>query len=382
VRRGPIDLSAPPAILVTSHPGDPSVADLERDAAAGLRPRRDYVELARRTAGVVIDAEHMAHRAAPAARRVARRAGLPAGQVAEAFLRRRSYGGVLAWADRLGVPFALLCKLARSRRDTVLVSVLLSNPKKAIPMRAARLHTHFGAIVAKGTQLEIAATRLGVPREKLHRGEQTVDERFWSARGDALDGGPVVAVGWEQRDYPTLLRAVDGLDVGLEVAVGSIAAPEHGGIRVSPLGDVPGNVRVRANLTPVQLRDLYGRARMVVVPLHDVEFDAGVTAITEAMAMGKPVIVSRTRGQRDILADGEQGLYVPPAQPRAMRAAIEGLAADPPRAAAMGRAGRALIERRHRLDLFIAQLAELLDGARLYRSGGLRGRSGSDAGRP
>jgi len=355
----------PPAILVTTYAGDPGVEQIARDAAAGLRPRKDYVELARRTAGIVVDAEHMAARARPAARRVAQRAGLPAGQVAEAFLRRGEYGGVLAWADRLGLPFALLCKLARSRRDTVLVSVALSNPKKALPMKALRLHTHLGAIVAKGTaQVEIAAERLGVPREKLHVGVHAVDERFWAPR-DARPpaGGPVVAVGWEERDYPTLLRAA-GTDVPVELAIGSIASSHADGIAVSPLGELPANVRLHANLKPRELRDLYARASLVVVPLRDVEFDAGVTAIAEAMAMGRPVVVTRTRGQRDLLVDGEQGVYVPPGDARAMREAIDRLSADPARAAAMGADGRALIERAHTLDRYVGELAALLTAGR------------------
>ena len=38
---------------------------------------------------------------------------------------------------------------------------------------------------------------------------------------------------------------------------------------------------------------MYARARLVVVPLHDVDFDAGVTTITEAMAMGKAVVATQ-----------------------------------------------------------------------------------------
>jgi glycosyltransferase involved in cell wall biosynthesis len=50
-------------------------------------------------------------------------------------------------------------------------------------------------------------------------------------------------------------------------------------------------------LSQLGLRDLYSQSRFVVVPLHEVDFDAGVTTLTEAMAMGKAVIVTRTRGR-------------------------------------------------------------------------------------
>jgi glycosyltransferase involved in cell wall biosynthesis len=101
----------------------------------------------------------------------------------------------------------------------------------------------------------------------------------------------------------------------------------------------------------------------VVVPLQDLDYDAGVTAIVEAMAMAKAVIVTRTRGQVDVLRDGEQGLYVPPADPRAMRAAIEYLLARPEEADRMGKAGHALIKERHALDAYVAKLVGIVRAA-------------------
>ncbi len=49
------------------------------------------------------------------------------------------------------------------------------------------------------------------------------------------------------------------------------------------------HVTVHRQLPHSALRDLYARARVVVVPLEDVDYDAGVTVITEALAMAKPV---------------------------------------------------------------------------------------------
>ncbi len=165
----------------------------------------------------------------------------------------------------------------------------------------------------------------------------------------------------------TLLRAVRGLDIRVDLAVGHSfsATGDTSGKEVrARIGDIKGeglppNVRL-STLSPPRLRELYASARFMVVPLQDLDYDAGVTAIVEAMAMAKAVIVTRTRGQVDVLRDGEQGLYVPPADPRAMRAAIEHLLAHPDEADRMGAAGHALVKRHHGLDAYTSKLVDIV----------------------
>jgi glycosyltransferase involved in cell wall biosynthesis len=60
----------------------------------------------------------------------------------------------------------------------------------------------------------------------------------------------------------------------------------------------------------------------------------------EAMERGRPVIASAVGGLPEIVADGETGLVVPPADAGALADAIAALAGDLPRAAGMGQAGR------------------------------------------
>jgi glycosyltransferase involved in cell wall biosynthesis len=330
-------------------------------AAAGERPRKDYVELARLLDADVVDYSYMTERAAPAARAVAASAGLPAGQVIEAILRGGRYERVCAWSERIGLPLAMLYKLADADRDLVLISSWLSGSSKALLVRRLGVHTHCRAIVSySSSQIEIAVNRLGVPRDKLFLALQPVDERFWRPR-PSLPTNLICAVGSSGRDYPTLFAAIRGMDLRLEIAVGAGDLPARALERRLDDAGRPPQATMR-HLRPSELRNLYGSARFVVLPLEDVEYDAGVTALTEAMAMGKAVILTRTRGQLDVLRDGEQGLYVPPADPRALRAAIEYLVAHPDEAERMGRAGRALIEERHRLTAYVSRLASIIRG--------------------
>jgi glycosyltransferase involved in cell wall biosynthesis len=126
---------------------------------------------------------------------------------------------------------------------------------------------------------------------------------------------------------------------------------------------VPANVTVQ-KFTQFDLRQLYADSAFLVMPLYNVTFQAGVTAILEAMAMERAVICSLTPGQTDVITDGVQGRYVPPGDVGALRAAIEQLIADPDDAKHMGLAGRQLIEREMNLDHYVARLAAVVRSLR------------------
>jgi glycosyltransferase involved in cell wall biosynthesis len=357
-------------VMVPAWRGQQTRAQLERQVESGERPRSDYVELARAINADIMDMQYMTERATPVARTVAKRFGVVPAQLVEAFLRQGRYDHIVARADRLGLPLALLFKLSMGRRDTVLVSVWLSHPKKAVFLSRFKAHSHLRAIINYGSvQMELARTRLSVPAEKLHHYLHPVDERFWHPLGEPTQDY-ILSVGAEARDYQILARAIDGLDVTAVIAVGSTVLRPSGDadalfgpmVRDAAYAGTSARIRLRQQVAHQELRRLYAQARFVVVPLHDVEFDAGVTTITEAMAMGKAVIATRSRGQVDVVRDGENGLYVPPGDADALRAAIARLMNNPDETERMGRAGRALVESRHTLDGWVASVAGVVTG--------------------
>jgi glycosyltransferase involved in cell wall biosynthesis len=171
-------------------------------------------------------------------------------------------------------------------------------------------------------------------------------------------------VGWEERDYETLLRAASGSDLRFELAVGRVGASATTGVTTARLGPPPPNVRLHANLSLSGLRDLYARAQFVVVPLKDVDYDSGSLTITEAMAMGKGGRRDADTGTaRPRARGGARSLRAPP-DPGALREVMQRLAADPDGTAAMGDAGRRLVERTHTLDGYVAALADVIAAAR------------------
>jgi glycosyltransferase involved in cell wall biosynthesis len=63
-------------------------------------------------------------------------------------------------------------------------------------------------------------------------------------------------------------------------------------------------------------------------------------ALVEAMALSRPVVVTRVGGLPEVVEDGRQGILVEPADPQALAAGIVTLLGDPDRREEMGRAGR------------------------------------------
>ncbi|NPV29911.1 MAG: glycosyltransferase [Firmicutes bacterium] len=87
----------------------------------------------------------------------------------------------------------------------------------------------------------------------------------------------------------------------------------------------------------------------------------GLTAL-EALALGKPVIATRVGALPEVIADGETGLLVPPADSAALARAMCRILEDAAGARRLGEAGRRLVEEKFSLAQTVAETA------RLYRS--------------
>jgi glycosyltransferase involved in cell wall biosynthesis len=85
-------------------------------------------------------------------------------------------------------------------------------------------------------------------------------------------------------------------------------------------------------------------------------------ALLEACASGLPIVATDVGGNREIVADGGNGLLVPAARPEALADALAALLRDPVRAAAMGRAGRDWALREASIDTMAARYDTLYCG--------------------
>jgi glycosyltransferase involved in cell wall biosynthesis len=292
--------------------------------------------------------------------------------LAWACFRQRQYPVIFTDGENVGIQLAILLKFfgpffnrGQDRPRHLMITHWLSVPKKRILFGFLHLETHVDTFIVYSTwQKQFIEKRWRVADKRVIFTPFMVDAQFFSPeqvnRTELLpqnipqNGRPLIcAVGLELRDYLTLVNAVRGLDIDVVIAADSPWSKRQD---AGKFDSVPANVHV-SRYSWADLRLLYSASAFVVVPLYNVTFQAGITSILEAMAMGKAVICSRTPGQSDIIADGVTGLYVVPEDADALREAINCLLAQPELAEKIGRAARQQIETFIDLPLYSRRLA-------------------------
>jgi glycosyltransferase involved in cell wall biosynthesis len=324
-------------------------------------PRKDY-EALREELGADLLHAGMLSRPWP---RVMR--GIALARAAKA--RAGDYAHIYCDSEHIGIPLAFMLRRSREPRLTMIAHYLTPR-KKRLAIRSLGTARRFEAVALHSPSQHKAALAAGFESRQLPVVPYQVDAVFW--RPASVPHTHVMSAGREFRDYPTLLRAVEGMSVDVRIAAGSPWSQRPLDID----GKLPANVTA-GRLAYTELREAYAAAHFVVVPVHDVDFQAGIITILEAMAMGKAVIVSRTRGQTGVVSGpmmrdgalqdiGEHtwpdatGIYVSPGDADSLRGAMQYLLDRPDVAARMGAAGRAHVEAGLTIEHFVRRLAPII----------------------
>jgi glycosyltransferase involved in cell wall biosynthesis len=163
--------------------------------------------------------------------------------------------------------------------------------------------------------------------------------------------GTIVSVGDDNmRDFETLCRAVSGTTVPVQIYTRKPIACR-----------IPDNVEViRRWVSYGDLREIYLQSCIVVVPIHSVIHASGINALLEAMAMGKPVVVSASKGISDYITHGETAWVVPPNDPDRLRDGILRLLRSPDLSQSLGQNARAFCERECALPVYAGRVAQVI----------------------
>lgn len=272
----------------------------------------------------------------------------------------------MRWADAVFTPlgrlFPLVARLRPRLRVVVVNYDLCTTYARSRRLRRALLRASVRSCtrvvcLAEAQRTELLA-QTGAVSERVVTVPLGIDASFFAPRPSEPGPKPVVlSVGKDlARDFATFCAAVAGLDVEARL----VTHP-----RMLANIDVPPTVRVLQGISDAQLRDEYAHAACVVLPQRRDGYPygseaGGLTALLEALAMGRLVVASERAVLRDYVVDGETAVLVPPEDPVALRTALERVLADEAGAAEVGRNARAAVEARFTTERFAADLARLL----------------------
>lgn len=238
----------------------------------------------------------------------------------KAFKAANGCAGIITLFPQLALLAALRKRVSGARAPIIAWCFNIGAPpgrlKRLIGRWAFQSVNHF--VVHSSREVTLAKEWFGIPERKvtfvpLQKGEMTI-----RATEDTREPF-IVAMGSANRDYRTLIEAIDGTGIPLTI----VAAP-----RCIAHLRIPKNVTHLHDLTHAACLELAARARISVIPLLDVEAASGQVTFLEAMRLGRPVITTRSPGTEDYITDGQTGLLVPVGDSRSLREAIHSLWTD------------------------------------------------------
>ncbi len=189
-------------------------------------------------------------------------------------------------------------------------------------------------VLGEGDERALRKCFEGYPLPPIVDAQFGVDVNFWKP-GASSRSETLLSVGSDSlRDYETLLGATSGMGLRIVTRLTidrSLVGPE---------------VVIDGNVDDVELRRLYQSAPCVIVPVKQQDRDSGHSVTLQAMACGRPVILSDTRGlwDRSRFVHGETCYLVEPGNPAALREHILHVRSHGEEAERVGRNARKLVE--------------------------------------
>jgi glycosyltransferase involved in cell wall biosynthesis len=253
---------------------------------------------------------------------------------------------ILSTVDTVGIPLMLLARAGRVRPPLVYIAI-------GLPERLARLRSK--------RMRRLYARALGSSAAVLAYSEHEAQElrAFLDSHGERA-GVSFVPFGVDVRAFaPTdappsvdvvMAGADPHRDVDLFLSVAS-AMPEQSFLLVTTADRARAlapseNLAIEADIPFGELRRRLESARVVALPVVDNTYSGATTVLLQAMALAKPVVVSRTRAIASGygLVDGENCRLVEPGDATRFRQALEGVLSDESHARALGSRARRTVE--------------------------------------
>ncbi len=238
--------------------------------------------------------------------------------------RRKDFDVVVTLGARPSLVYGLLCGILRLPSRQVMTEVFLdfSRPRSM----AWRIKTalfrwisrrSFGILTNSSAEVGLIARRFAIPEGKLRFVPMYTTIQDPSLRPG--NDGTVVSIGRTLRDLDTLIEAARHIRAPVVIVAGR---------RDRMPAALPSNVQVLREISLKKSHELLSRSAVAAAPLLPAERSTGQVFVFEAMAMGKPVVATRSLGTIDYVRDGENGLLVEAGDAPGLASAVNRLLED------------------------------------------------------
>jgi glycosyltransferase involved in cell wall biosynthesis len=265
---------------------------------------------------------------------------------------------VFATADTLAIPLLLLKRAGLLRPPVVYTPIGL--PERLAQVRRRRLYA--GALrkartIVTYSRAEADSLRnwIGSAPPEIVFVPFGVDVEAFRATSQPADVD-VVSIGADPRRDFELLNAIAMRHPELTFRLVATRA------QIAALGTLPPHVAVESGIRLEEVRDRLSRARVVALPVRPNSYSGATTVLLQAMALAKPVVVSRTDAIVDGygLEDGVNCRLVEPGDAAAFERALLDVLADP---GELGANARLTVERDFGWGRYIDALWDILSRA-------------------
>jgi glycosyltransferase involved in cell wall biosynthesis len=273
---------------------------------------------------------------------------------------------VFSTVDTVGLPLALVGRAGLVRAPVVYVAIGL--PERLAQLRSERVQRAYAD--ALGSCASILAYSEREARDVTawlgDRGRSTevsfvpfgVDTEAFRPVADPPTRD-VVSVGADpHRDHRLLLDVARVLPT---VSFTLVAGRD--GVRA--LDDVPGNVAIEVDIPFEAMKRRLEEARIVALPVRENTYSGATTVLLQAMALGKPVVVSRTSAIASGygLVDGENCRLVAPGDAAGFAKSFGDILRDDLHGRALGTSARRTVEGSLTWERYVGRIEEVLSRA-------------------
>jgi glycosyltransferase involved in cell wall biosynthesis len=197
--------------------------------------------------------------------------------------------------EQLGIPIATVCYSLPRRPKIITLVNNLNRPRGRLALKLLKIADKMDMFVTyTNSQAQFLHNYLHLPENLVHHisSQPAIDTSFFTpGQVSSKKARPLIASGGlEKRDYRTLAIASQDLDVDVKVCAFS---PNASKLKRSFPKRMPDNMSC-GFYDWCDLVQLYRDSDLVVIPLFQDNYEAGLTTLFEALACQKPVIISRS----------------------------------------------------------------------------------------